>query len=80
MNGTINDGGGAFPNYDKLQLGRDFSSHDGDNNNHGDCFNYGSVAGCDENCPALLEGQCEIYANAEEYAAAMLKVREENRG
>ncbi len=49
------------PNYDKLRLGATLSSMDGDNNNHGDCFNYGSVGGCDENCPAMLEGHCEIY-------------------
>jgi len=33
----------TMPNYDKLRLGRTLSSPDGDNNNHGDCFNYGSV-------------------------------------
>ena len=49
----------TMPNYDKLRLGRTLSSRDGDNNNHGDCFNYGSVGGCDAHCPALLEGKCE---------------------
>ena len=47
-------------NYDKLVLGATLSSMDGDNHNHGDCFNYGSVGGCDEGCPALLDGRCEI--------------------
>lgn len=25
-----------------------------------DCHNYGSVGGCDEGCPALLRGECEV--------------------
>lgn len=54
-------------NYDKLYLGRTLSSLDGDKNNHGNCFNYGSVGGCDENCPALNEGKCEIYKNVDDY-------------
>ena len=48
-------------NYEKLMFGATLSSMDGDCNNHGDCFNYGSVSGCDENCPAMLNGECEIY-------------------
>lgn len=47
-------------NYDKLRLGATLSAYDGDNNNHGDCFNYGSVGGCDQYCPALLNGKCDI--------------------
>jgi hypothetical protein len=50
-------------NYDKLRLGATLSSFDGDNNNHGDCFNYGSVSGCDEDCPAMLDNRCEIYTS-----------------
>ena len=46
-------------NYDKLDLGRTLSGMAGDKHNHGDCFNYGSVSGCDENCPALLDSRCE---------------------
>ena len=45
--------GSRVKNYAKLDLGATLSSMDGDNNNHGDCFNYGSVGGCDEHCPAL---------------------------
>jgi hypothetical protein len=56
-----------MPNYDKLLLGATLSAWDGDNNNHGDCFNYGSVSGCDEDCPALNEGKCENYKSVEEY-------------
>lgn len=55
------------PNYGRLELGRFLSSRDGDCNNHGDCFNYGSVNGCDEGCPALLQGDCEIYKSVDEY-------------
>lgn len=51
-------------NYDRLRLGATLSSMDGDNNNHGDCFNYGSVGGCDEGCPALLGGRCEVPFDA----------------
>lgn len=47
-------------NYEKLNLGRTLSEFDGDFNNHGDCFNYGSVSGCDKNCPALNNGKCEV--------------------
>jgi len=54
-------------NYEKRDLGRTLSSMDGDNNNHGDCFNYGSVGGCDENCPALNNGECEIYKSVDDF-------------
>lgn len=54
-------------NYDKLRLGATLASMDGDNNNHGDCFNYGSIGGCDENCPALNECRCEIYKDVEDF-------------
>ena len=54
-------------NYDKLNFGRMLASHDGDNNNHGDCFNYGSVGGCDEDCPALNNKKCEIYLDVHDF-------------
>ena len=54
-------------NYEKMALGRTFSEHDGDKYNHGDCFNYGSVSGCDENCPALNHGECEVYKDVETF-------------
>jgi len=25
------------------------------------CHNYGSVAGCDEGCPVLLDGECTVF-------------------
>lgn len=52
------------PNYDKLRLGATLASNDGDNHNHGDCFNYGSVSGCDDGCPVLLEGRCKTILDA----------------
>ncbi len=50
-------------NYDKLELGRTLSTlgKDGENNNHGDCFNYGSVSGCDNNCPVFVDGKCKEF-------------------
>ena len=48
------------PNYDKLNLGRELTIQGGDVNNHGDCFNYGIVAGCDIYCPVLQSGKCEL--------------------
>ena len=62
-----------MPNYNKLNLGRTLSEHDGDKNNHGDCFNYGSVGGCDENCPALNENKCEIYKDVDHYLLEVKK-------
>jgi DNA-directed RNA polymerase subunit RPC12/RpoP len=53
------------PNYEKMGFGRFLSETDGDKNNHGDCFNYGSVSGCDENCPVLLRGECEVQEQNE---------------
>lgn len=47
-------------NYDKLNFGRELTILGGDVNNHGDCFNYGIVAGCDINCPVLQRGECEL--------------------
>jgi hypothetical protein len=54
-------------NYEKLALGRTLNEYDGDKYNHGDCFNYGSVGGCDEYCPALNKNECEIYKSVDDY-------------
>lgn len=54
----------GYDNYDKLAFGRFLSGYDGDKNNHGDCFNYGSVSGCDIDCPALRDGKCEVPEDA----------------
>ena len=32
-----------------------------------DCEKYGMVSGCDENCPQLLRGECEIYTDLDGY-------------
>ena len=32
-----------------------------------DCEKYGMVSGCDENCPQLERGECEIYGNLDGY-------------
>jgi len=48
----------------KLNFGRTLSSVDGDNYNHGDCFNYGSISGCDSDCPELNRGRCEVFKDA----------------
>ena len=60
-------------NQDKLNLGATLSELGkyGDKNNHGDCFNYGSVGGCDEYCPALNDKKCEIYKDVEDYLIAV---------
>lgn len=34
---------------------------------HGDCFTYGSMSGCDENCPALNDNKCDIYKSVDDY-------------
>lgn len=47
-------------NYDKLILGRTLNGHDGSHYGN-DCFNYGSVGGCDEYCPALNNLECDVW-------------------
>lgn len=51
------------PNYAPIGFTRTIGELQGDCNNHGDCFHYGSFAGCDSGCPQLRRGECE---NAEE--------------
>ena len=53
-------------NYDKLNLGRTLNSHN-QTPTSDDCHNYGSVSGCDEHCPVLIDGDCEIYKNVNEF-------------
>lgn len=31
-----------------------------------ECFNYGIVGGCDENCPVYKRGECELQEEVEE--------------
>ena len=54
------------PNYDKLALGRTLNEA----GPHGfitssECHNYGSVSGCDEECPVFIRGECEIQEENE---------------
>ncbi len=50
-----------IPNYDKLALGHTLAEVAGmPNGALNDCFAYGIVAGCDEYCPVLLAGKCEL--------------------
>lgn len=46
------------PNYDKLTLGSTLEAMSGTPTSSV-CHNYGIVNGCDEGCPALLDGDCE---------------------
>lgn len=32
-----------------------------------DCEKYGMVSGCDEDCPQLQRGECEIYKDVDDY-------------
>lgn len=52
-------------NYNKLDFGRTINEH-GINGfiTSSICHNYGSVSGCDERCPALLDGKCECPHDA----------------
>ncbi len=47
-----------MPNYGKLYWGQFLNGDHG--KGAGDCHNYGSVSGCDEDCPALWNGECDV--------------------
>lgn len=55
-------------NNTKLNFGRTLGSI-GSNGVHilTDCESYGMMSGCDEDCPVLNDGKCEIYSCVEEY-------------
>lgn len=55
----------------KLEMGYTMANWDGVLSID-DCFAYGSFAGCDEHCPVLIAGKCELQndENAELYAKA----------
>jgi hypothetical protein len=44
---------------DKISFSRYINSRSGDHNNHGDCFFYGIMSGCDDCCPQYQRGECE---------------------
>ena len=52
--------------YNKLVFGYTLNGHDGSHYG-GICYNYGSIRGCDENCPALLNLECEVWQDNLEY-------------
>ena len=64
-----------MPNYDKLALGHTLAEVDNGMPNSilTDCEAYGMVGGCDECCPVLLAGKCELQDtdNAELYQRAI---------
>lgn len=31
------------------------------------CFDYGSMNGCNKNCPVLQDGKCEIWKSVEDF-------------
>ena len=50
---------GLTPNFDKLNLGRTIEARHATPSSSV-CHNYGILNGCDEGCPALLNGECEV--------------------
>lgn len=32
-----------------------------------DCHNYGITFGCDEDCPTLIDGKCDIFSSVEDF-------------
>ena len=51
------------PNYIKESFGAMLESYDRTPCSD-TCYNYGSVNGCDEGCPALLRGECKNIDDA----------------
>jgi hypothetical protein len=52
------------PNLEKLALSRTLTDKEGGFITSSVCHNYGIVSGCDEGCPALLAGDCEVPNDA----------------
>jgi hypothetical protein len=46
------------PNYLKLNVSRELADISGSFVTSDVCHNYGIMGGCDEGCPALLDGDC----------------------
>lgn len=42
------------------------------------CFSYGIGHGCDEYCPVLNEGKCEIYEDVEDYLSSITEEEPES--
>jgi len=41
---------------------------------YNDCFRYGINAGCDINCPVLLDGDCKLAKDENRYLIMQLKL------
>lgn len=54
-------------NLGKLAFSRTLTSLEGGFITSDVCHNYGIMSGCDEGCPALLAGDCEVPHEAMEY-------------
>lgn len=52
------------PNHGKLDFSRSMTDLEGSFITSDICHNYGIMSGCDEGCPALLDGDCEEYKEA----------------
>lgn len=65
------------PNNHKLELSRTLNDRQGGFITSDVCHNYGIVSGCDEGCPALLAGDCEVPTDAIEHCDVTDGEREE---
>ncbi len=52
------------PNNHKLAFSRTMTDLEGGFITSSVCHNYGVMSGCDEGCPALLAGDCEVPHDA----------------
>ncbi len=52
------------PNESKLAFSRTMTDFEGGFITSDVCHNYGIMGGCDEGCPALLAGDCEVPHDA----------------
>jgi len=52
------------PNTSKLNFSRTMTDMEGGFITSDVCHNYGIMSGCDEGCPALLSGDCEVPHDA----------------
>lgn len=52
------------PNYGKLNFSRSMTDMEGGFITSDVCHNYGIMSGCDEGCPALLDGDCKNIGDA----------------
>ena len=65
------------PNEARIAFSRMISDHQGITPTSSVCHNYGIMSGCDEGCPALLSGDCEIPHESIEYCDVTDEERKE---